>query len=137
MKKGFTLIELMVVISIIAVLSVVGITLLRGSLEKSRDTTRKDDLNRLSIALAIYFEKNGQYVGGSGNCASDTTPFYTAIASFMVGGRVPKDPNGTNYCYVSLKGASSYRLCARLTQTTDPDINNPSQCPGYNYGVGP
>lgn len=139
-KQGFTLIELLVTISIIAVLSVIGLALYQGVQAKARDSVRKNDLQKLALALEIYFQQNnGLYIGGVTSCpvATDTSStFYTGIASNMSDGVVPRDPKThALYCYISSDG-SSYTLCAKLDNTSDPDIN--SLCPtGYNFGLVP
>lgn len=56
LKKGFTLLELLIVIAIIAVLSVIIVFVLNPAetLKKSRDSQRIADLNTLKTALGIY-----------------------------------------------------------------------------------
>ncbi len=53
-KKGFTLIELMVVIALVAVLTSIGFAAFNGIQSKTRDSKRKQDLKQLSIALELY-----------------------------------------------------------------------------------
>ncbi len=55
-KKGFTLLELLIVIAIIAILSVIIIFVLNPAetLRKARDTQRMSDLNTLKTALGLY-----------------------------------------------------------------------------------
>lgn len=55
-KKGFTLLELLIVIGIIAILSVVVIIVLNPAetLRKSRDTQRMSDLATMKTAIALY-----------------------------------------------------------------------------------
>lgn len=55
-KKGFTLLELLIVIAIIAILSVVLIVALNPAetLRKTRDSQRISDLSSLKTALGIY-----------------------------------------------------------------------------------
>ena len=40
-KKGFTLIELMIVVAIIAILSVIGVTIFAGIQKNARDAKRR------------------------------------------------------------------------------------------------
>lgn len=128
--KGFSFIELLVVISIISVLSVIGTTNYQGIQSKARDSARKSNLNNLATALEIYFQKNGSYIDGTpgvqGDCASaDTATFYTgpnSIASYMADTNVPNDPlTGERYCYISVGDGASFRLFAKLENSSDPD----------------
>jgi len=56
LRKGFTLLELLIVIAIIAILAVILILALNPaeSLKKARDAQRLSDLSTLKTALAIY-----------------------------------------------------------------------------------
>src|SRR5437016_6209270 len=120
MKKGFTLVELLIVITIIAILSGVGLTFFQQAQAKVRDTKRKEDLRNLGNALELYRQvpqHSDQYiVSASQSCNStDTTSFYLAIASYMSNQIVPTDPKtGGQYCYYSENNGNSYRLYAKL-----------------------
>lgn len=60
-KKGFTLIEILVVISIIAFLVSFSVVTLSDSRQKARDTKRYSDLNALTKAISMYHLDNGFY----------------------------------------------------------------------------
>lgn len=86
--KGFTLVELLVAITIIAVLAAVGVVVFGGIQAKARDSRRSQDL----IALANVLE--GKRVAG--------TIYYTALAgSDFANGSVPTDPRFATqqYCF--------------------------------------
>lgn len=55
-KKGFTLIELMVAIAIVAILAVVGLVIFGNVQRQARDARRTQDIN--AIALALEANKN-------------------------------------------------------------------------------
>ncbi len=50
-QKGFTLVELMVVMAIIAILATAGISQYGKFIKGARDTTRIADLNAINIVL--------------------------------------------------------------------------------------
>ena len=71
-KQGFTLLELLIVIGIIAILSVILILVLNPAetLKKSRDVQRISDLNTLKTAIGIYTTSTSSpKLAGSDNTA--------------------------------------------------------------------
>ena len=61
MRKGFTLIEILITTTIIGLLSVVGMTsysLVRG---KARDAKRVADIRTIYNAVELFFEQHGRY----------------------------------------------------------------------------
>jgi prepilin-type N-terminal cleavage/methylation domain-containing protein len=60
-KTGFSLIELLVVISIIAILSAVLTANFMGMRERARDAQKIEDLNSLKNSLRMYYNDNQSY----------------------------------------------------------------------------
>lgn len=60
-KSGFTLVELLIVISIIAMLSVVGLVSYTNFLKNSRDAKRQSDIKFIQSALEQYFADQKHY----------------------------------------------------------------------------
>jgi prepilin-type N-terminal cleavage/methylation domain-containing protein len=58
---GFTLVEIVIVIGIMALLSSIIYTSFDGAKAKSRDQQRVADISTIQLALEIYFNKNRQY----------------------------------------------------------------------------
>lgn len=129
-RKGFTLMELLVVMAILGVLIVAGIGNFMTSQKKSRDIKRKNDLRQISLALETYYNDLGSYPLSSGThtpsgCGASATSACTwgdvwknttTDTIYMI--TLPADPISTNsYYYVS--DGSYFKLYARLENTLD------------------
>ena len=64
-KKGFTLIELVVVMAIIAILAVVLIGAILAARNTATNTTNKANANSLRIGLEAHYSRYGAYCGGT------------------------------------------------------------------------
>lgn len=106
-EKGFTFVELLVVITIIAVISAVAMVNFASTNANARDSKRKSDIEQVRAALEICRAESGAYP-------------LTLGTSIVCGGQtylnnVPEDPKegqagyGYQYTYVS---ATQYTLCA-------------------------
>lgn len=119
-KSGFTLIEILVVISIIGILLSLSFSALYSSRASARDLQRKGDLERIRSALEIYRADCGSYpladlsynspLLGTGAVNCPTTNVYMS--------KLPSDPlnatKGYQYRYVPGSGNATYTLCTYL-----------------------
>lgn len=62
-QKGFTIIELIVVIAIIAVLAAIVLVGITSYLSKGKDSAIKSNMNTILKNGAIYYEIHGSYLG--------------------------------------------------------------------------
>jgi len=66
-SKGFTIIELLVVIVIIGILVALALPQLFAAQARGRDTERKNDLKNIKTQLETYFNDKGVYPSGDGD----------------------------------------------------------------------
>lgn len=125
---GFTLVELLVVISIIGILTMIGMVSYSGVQKKARDTQRKSDLDSLSKALIMYYNDHGSF--------PLSTDFFSS--ALLTGGsenkkdivyisQLPIDPKNVEpykYVYKVSSDNKSFNLFANLENKQD------SQCIG-------
>ncbi len=93
-RRGFTLIELMIVIVILGVLMGTILPRLTGAQSSARDTGRKADLHSIAQALETYYDYNSEYPGteGAAECLEAGNAAHDAIEEFLKGG-VPTPPS--------------------------------------------
>lgn len=133
MKKGFTLVELLVTITIIAIFSAIGLVVYSSVLKQGRDSKRQSDLRSIQSALEQYYADQFYYPAtltfGSALSASGKTYMNTV-------------PTGSpQYSYEALPAScstncSSYCLYAQLDI---PGPAKPATCTNssYNFAVTP
>ncbi len=134
-SRGFTLTELLVVVSIIVLLLLFVLINLKTQVLRARDARRKADLNRIQKSFEEYFNDKQCYPYAEvlNNCGSaDLSPYIK---------KVPCDPVSVEpYLYVpgSPSLCGGYRVCAKLEDKSDPDIPRIGCHPenGCGYGVG-
>lgn len=111
--QGFTLVELLIVISLISILAAMGLVQYRNSVQSAREGVLKTDLFRMRDAIDQYYADKGKYPSSLDSLVSD---------GYMR--RIPEDP--------VTKSADTW-----VTEPAEPDPNNPSAEPGvYNVKSG-
>lgn len=110
-SKGFTLLELLVTISIIGILLAIGSASFSTAQKKGRDSRRQADMTSIQKALEQCYSVDGSYPtavisGSSIDCTAGQT----------VMNLVPDDPKSAGvYVYsVDANPATAYCLCATL-----------------------
>lgn len=132
-KAGFTLIEILVVATLIGLLSTIGYTGFQTITRSARDALRKSDIEQLRSALEIYKSEYKSYPSANGCSASfpDTTYINPYPAD-------PKSPT-YSYCYVPTAAtfAQGYSICAHLENGGTSDVcSGAANCTGVcNYKV--
>ena len=127
-SKAFTLVELLVAISIIGLMSTITLVSLNSARAQSRDAKRITEINQLQTALELYFDQHGTYpqinnartskqAGGCGQSGS-WCDLEVELTAFM--NPIPRDPLGLQddyrlyYDSDSNTNYSSYGIMARL-----------------------
>jgi general secretion pathway protein G len=106
MKKGFTLIEMAVVLLIIGILAGIVLRNIGGQSIQARDTKRVADLRILTNYLAQYLAKQGQFPNTPAN-SNNWAPLRTAFESAGIYVNLPNPPAGAPYEYIPCTDAGA------------------------------
>lgn len=93
--KGFTIVELLVVIVVIAILAAITIVVYNGIQERAQFAKMRSDMAQLNKAIQLYYADNGSYpltpAGGSGQpCNGYWCGWDQATGDNFIPGLVPK-----------------------------------------------
>jgi prepilin-type N-terminal cleavage/methylation domain-containing protein len=148
-NEGFTLIEILVAATIIAILSVIGVVSYTRINMRSRDAKRISDLEQVRSALEMYRTDKGFYPGSSTEfnpLSTDLAVLVSSDPAYMPA--IPTDPKSTStttipYYYSPLVPMGTptryygYCICAKLENNsgsgTCTGVTLPSD--GCNYGL--
>lgn len=120
-RKGFTLFELLIVISILSLLAVLSISALTSVRRSGRDARRKSDLEEVRTAIEQWRSDKGSYpLQGNGTnllditCSSATGLVDNATPQNVYLQKAPKDPGCSNRSYHYTVNGQDYTLAAAL-----------------------
>jgi len=135
-QSAFTLIELLIVITILGVLMTLGYNTFQGSQQKARDAERKSDLKQIQKALELYQQDKPtpQY--------PQTSPGLSALVSPIPymneepGDPLPATWNWPDYSYTR-DSQLEYTLYACLENENDPQADAVDACTvkGVSYTI--
>lgn len=131
-RLGFTLLELLVVISIIGIMSTMFYGNFVSSRQKARDSERKSDLKQMANMLEVYYNDFGKYplsLNGKMQPAWSSVAvnwgasFASTNVTYM--SMLPTDPSSDRfYLYESDAIGSFYRIYTSLENTADAQLAN-------------
>lgn len=162
-KSGITLIEILIVVTLIAVLMAAIGFYFQGVMPKARDGQRKADLRKIATALESFRSDWGGYPVGmymnlsGGNMQGSGCGTGTVLEPYLP--EVPCDPEGGPYYYdnpvvnptfpsqrdPNIRVKREYRILTHLVNTADPLINEtcssdpadgPTHCGGRVWQPG-
>jgi general secretion pathway protein G len=163
-RHGFTIVELLVVIVVIAILAAITIVAFNGIQARARDSQRKSDVKVIAKALEMYYIDKGNYPSAGPSTAIGNGWATTADTSWDALGvklkpylaKLPYDPISTpdvnvrstsgtydyaymSYSYCGTTGYQMYLLVYRL-EGANQENSLSGDCPvgteGYSVTTG-
>lgn len=115
--KGFTLIEIVLVLAIAGLILVIVFLAVSGAQKSRRDTQRKSDVSRIAAAMENYASNN------NGTYPANQAAFNTQMTGTYSLGAATVDPlSGTTYLYSAARTPTA-TLSAGVTYTlTSPRV---------------
>jgi prepilin-type N-terminal cleavage/methylation domain-containing protein len=137
-KEGFTLVELLVVVVMIAILTALGVLGMRNALTASRQAASSSNLRNIGVALQLYADDNqGRYPETTHTAGIGSAWIYSLeryMGNFDETRICPADPRGKER--LKAKGSSyilnSYIFVPRMGpfgKVTEPQLNRPAAIP--------
>ena len=122
-QKGFSLLELLVVISIMGILIALGTVAFSTVQKKGRDSRRRADIKAMQDAFEQFYGANGVY----GTCTLMAD--YDGGSGAIMPGGLPTDPkNSGDYIYNTTAGCTAdvgYCVCAQMESSVG-NANSPT-----------
>lgn len=150
LRRGFTIVELLVVIVVTAILATMTVAAYGGVQARSRDSVRIATVNKLAKGIEMYYLDNGRYPaiqdggGIEGTCGSQTDNWgwcdrtkalSDALAPYMVVDPVSLSSattGGTYYYYYNSSGGDNYMHYGLMVYL---EGNGGQSDGGYNQGA--
>jgi len=114
-NKGFTLVELLIAVSVLLILMTVTIALINPTKVRNNANTTKSlsELGVITNALEFYYSDFSEYP----SALSGLSPNYITDSEIL------KDANNVNYCYLRTMSGSKvvgYKICTLSSKDTAP-----------------
>lgn len=143
LSGGFTLIEILIVVAIIAILMGSVLIGFPQAQKQGRDARRLSDLHQVQVGLQLYYAKCGYYPGSAqagSSCGSfSQLSSWSNMANAIIGSnigvkQIPNDPSsGKTYFYGTDANGSGYVIGAAFEDQNNPVLQNSAK--GDTLGI--
>ncbi|WKZ31297.1 MAG: prepilin-type N-terminal cleavage/methylation domain-containing protein [Candidatus Dojkabacteria bacterium] len=131
--KGFTLVEMLIVMGILAILMVLGITVGRFAIQRANRIAHQGAVDQIDQAMQAYYTVNRKYPSDT-ECASMSTLMTdetNCLGSFVEGGW--DGGSEATYYYTSDSISQSFLVCVSIGGIDD-ELEEGFYCSGNAWG---
>lgn len=144
-NPGFTIVELLIVIVVIAILAAISIVAYNGIQQRTRTTALQADLSSLSKKLKLYYAANDAYPNT--NAQLKSLEWKASFDSYQ-----KNSAGNLLYCVVASGANARFSVAARTSDNTAFTVSSDSgiqpytgsftgawasDCPNYGFTVSP
>lgn len=119
-RKSFSLVEILVVVTIISLLAGIAASSYAQFIRQSRDAKRKTDIEQIRAAIEMYRNFNNVYPTAAASPGMNFGVGGISDASSTYLSKLPNDPRTANSYYYEYISGQDYRLCAYLEASGSP-----------------
>jgi len=130
--RGFTIVELLIVIIVIGILASISVVAYRGSQERAEYARAQTDMKHIDDALTVYKAQTGAYPVQLG-FVDTSTVLSSLVPSYLDKASILSAKNGYRYVYASNDVGSDYSLL----RFKGNDISACTALPGVETGGNP
>lgn len=125
-QRGFTIVELLIVIVVIGILAALVITTFTGIQRRARDTERETDIKAIHGQLEAYYAQNGRYPGRN----EVNNPDWRTQYMKGLDAEALKDPRGSTQELAAAAGANVYSYVTVPNDSCGTETGE-ADCTGY------
>ena len=114
MIKGFTLMELMIVVVLIGILSSIGMIMFGDTQDNAKKKVAEVSTSSIHLAQQEYISNNGNYYYTSGGCSSSTTQ---QIITNLFDGNKNLSEKDFYYCISGNLNSNTFKITAKNITT--------------------
>ncbi len=116
-KKAFTLVELLIVISILGIMAAIVLPTFQGNIQKAKEAAAKDNLRILRTTIEAYAAKNNGVPPGYPNNDPAQPPNFMAVVGGLLGPpqylrRIPENPFTGDFVATMIANGDSFPAAA-------------------------
>ena len=126
-ERGFTIVELLIVIIVIGILAALVITTFTGVQQKARDTERQTDVKAVHGQVEAYYAQNGKYP----TLANLNSSAWVTANLKGLDAEATKDPKGAGYTFAASATANQYAYAVTAADGTSACDNSTTDCAKY------